>query len=83
MGIKSRLGLEAQAHHQVIALLRLGLKRVAEVRLPFQKGISVDMFAADCLPYEASKTYRTIMTEFDRERARTIKEAQLALLHCT
>jgi len=83
MRTRSELDLEGQAHHQVIAHIRLGLKRIAEIRLPSQKAISADMFASDCLPYEASKTYRTIMTQFDRQRAQVRKEAQLASLHGT
>ncbi len=83
MRTRSKLELEGQARHQVIAHLRLGLKKIAEIRFPLHRSISVDMFASDCLPYEASKTYRTIMTEFDRQRAQVRKEAQMALLHGT
>ena len=82
MGIKVRLGVEGGVYHRAIANLGAALRRVAEIRLPtLQEGISFGMFASDSLPYEASKTYRTIMTEFDCTRAQTQIQTRQALWH--
>jgi hypothetical protein len=53
------------------------LRRVASIHSEtFRNSIPVGMFAAGCLPYEAAKTYRTIMTEFDCKRSKALVEAQ-------
>ncbi len=81
MEIRSRLGVGAKNNYGIIASLGVALKRVAQIRLPtLSEGISVDMFVSNYLPYDAAKTYRTIMTEFDCRRTQTVVEVQRHLL---
>lgn len=81
MGIRTRLGVEGEAYHRAVANVLEALKRATAERLSvFQDGISVGMFDSYSLPYEASKTYRTIMTEFRCRRAQTQLHAQRASL---
>jgi hypothetical protein len=57
------------------------LRRIASVRLPdLKESLSVDMLKSEYLPYEASETYRRILTEFDCKRAETLVETQRQLL---
>jgi len=77
MEIRSRISVGGKTHYGVIASLGVALKRVAEIRVPtLRESLSVDMFTSNYLPYEASRTYRTIMTEFDCRRAQTIVEVR-------
>ena len=80
MGIRSRLGAEGKAPLTAIANLGAAIKRAVELRLPVSKeSLPIDMLASNCLPYQASKTYRAIMIEAARMRAQTMVEAQRSL----
>jgi len=80
MGKRSRLGVEGKIPLRAIANLGASIKRATDVLLPTSReSISKDMLASNCLPYQASKTYRTIITESDCRRAQTIVKAQQAL----
>jgi hypothetical protein len=80
MGIRSRLGVEGKTPLRAIANLGATIKRATDVLLPnSRESMSFDMLASNCLPYQASKTYRTIMTESDCRRAQTIVEVQRSL----
>jgi len=80
MGI--RLGMRGGKGYAALATFGAVLRRIAsEVRLPnLSESISVDMFTSEYLPYEASETYRKILTEFDCKRAETLVETQRQLL---
>jgi hypothetical protein len=65
-------------------ILNLGasLKRVLEIRFPTViESLSVDMLTSSYLPYEASRTYRAIMTEFDCRRTQSLVDARRLLMH--
>jgi len=80
MGIRSRLSVEGKTPLRALANLGATIKRAADALLPTSKEkIPLDMFASNCLPYQASKTYRTIMTESDCRRAQTTVEVQRLL----
>jgi len=80
MGIRSRLGVEGKTPLRTIANLGASIKRATDILLPnSRESIPLDMLASNCLPYEASKTYRTIMVESDCRRAQTIVEVQRSL----
>ena len=81
MGIRFRLGVEGKTPLRAIANLGATIKRATEALLPTSRDSSIplDMLASNCLPYQASKTYRTIMTESDCRRAQTILEVQRSL----
>jgi len=82
MGIRSKLGVEGKTTLRSIANLGVTIKRATEALLPTSReSIPLDMLDSNWLPYQASKTYRTIMTEFDCRRAQTIVEVQ-RLLRC-
>jgi len=77
MGIRSKLGVEGKTPLRVIANLGASIKRATDILLPTSReSMSMDMLASNWLPYQASKTYRTIMTESDCIRAQTIVEVQ-------
>ena len=80
MGIRSRLGVEGKTPLRAIANLGATIKRATDALLPTSReSMPFDMLASNCLPYQASKTYRTIMTEYDCRRAQTIVEVQRSL----
>jgi hypothetical protein len=80
MGIRSRLGVEGKTSLRTIANLGATIKRATDALLPTSKEtIPLDMFVSNCLPYHASKTYRTIMMESDCRRAQAIVEVQRSL----
>ena len=82
MGIRSKLGVEGKTTLRSIANLGVTIKRATEALLPTSReSIPLDMLDSNCLPYQASKTYRTIMTESDCRRAQTIVEVQRSLRH--
>jgi len=63
------------------ALTNLGtfLRRVTSIQMvKSRQSIPIEMFAANCLPYEASRTYQTIMADFECERSRAQAEARMA-----
>jgi hypothetical protein len=77
MGIRSKLGVEGKTPLRAIANLGATIKRATEALLPTSReSIPLDMLASNWLPYQALKTYRTIMTESDCRRAQTIVEVQ-------
>ena len=82
-GPKSRFGSPKQRMLKMLKLnanLAATIKRVTETLLPTSRdSIPLDMLASNCLPYQASKTYRTIMTEYDCRRAQTMVEVQRSL----
>ena len=80
MGIRSRLSVEGKTPLMAIANLGATIKRATEVLLPTSReSISLDMLASNCLPYQASKTYQTIIAESAARRAQTIGEVQRSL----
>jgi len=80
MGIRSRLGVGGKTPLRAIANLGAAIKRAADVLLPTSREtISLDMLGSNWLPYQASKTYRTIMTESDCRRAQATSEVQRLL----
>jgi len=80
MGIRSKLGVAGKTPLRAIANLGATIKRATDILLPTSReSISKDIFTSNCLPYQAAKTYRTIMTESDCRRAQTIVEVQRSL----
>lgn len=80
MGIRSGLGVEVKTTLRTIANLGAIIKRATDVLLPTSReSMPLDMLASNCLPYQASKTYRTIMTESDCKRAQIIVEVRRSL----
>lgn len=77
MGIKYKGGLRATAQFGLVKNLGTIFRRVTAIRLDvFREGISAGMFVAECLPYEASETYRKIKTEFENRRSIAFVEAR-------
>jgi len=73
MGIRSRLGVDGKTPLRAIANLGATIKRATDALLLIStESMSKDMFASTCLPYQASKTYRTIIAESDCRRAQAI-----------
>jgi hypothetical protein len=80
MGIKSALGVRAGSSLRAVADLGPLIRRVAAVLLPTSReSMPLDLLASNCLPYQASKTYRTIVTEADCNRAQAMVEVQRTL----
>lgn len=80
MGIRSRLGVDGKTPLRAVANLGAAIRRATDVLLPTSReSISFDMLASNCLPYQASKTYRKIIAESDCRRAQTIVEVQRSL----
>lgn len=72
--------MEGKAPLTSIANLGVALKRALELRLPTSReSLPIDMLVSDCLPYEASKTYRIMRTESACMQAENIAEAQRSL----
>jgi hypothetical protein len=82
MGTRSRVGLEGNTQFGGIANLVTTIRRATEALLPTSReGMPFDMFSLNCLPFEASRTYKTMMAESDCRRAQTIAEVQRSLCH--
>jgi len=80
MVIEMQKKMFGQKKLRLNANLGATIKRVTEVLLPASReSIPLDMLASDCLPYQASKTYRKIVSEYDCRRAQITSEAQQAL----
>jgi len=80
MEIKSKLGVEGKTPLRAIANLGATIKRATDILLPnSRESMPKDLLAPNCLPYQASKTYRTIMTESEWRHAQTIVEVQRSL----
>jgi hypothetical protein len=70
-------GLRTRAQVGLVKNLGTFFRRITAIRVGvFREGIAAGMFAAECLPYEASKSYRAIKTELECKRS----EIQLDLL---
>ena len=81
MGIRSRLGVEGKTPLRAIANLGATIKRATDgLLLTSTESISKDMFASTCLPYQASKTYRTLIAESAYRRAQIIVCVHQSLL---
>jgi hypothetical protein len=77
MEIRSKLGIGGKTLQGLVAGLGVVLRRVGQIRLPnLKERIPVEMFVSNYLPYEAEKTYRTIMIEFECNRGQTSVEVQ-------
>ena len=82
MGIRFKFGVEGKKPLGVIANLGTSIKRAADVLLPASReSLSKDMLISNCLPYQALKTYRKIMTESDYRRVQNIVEVRRSLNH--
>ena len=80
MGIRFRVGIEGKNPLRSIANLGATIKGAAEALLPaFRDSIPLDMLVSNWLPYQASETYRTIMTESNCTRTQTIVEVRRLL----
>jgi len=66
----------AKAHVGLFKNLNAIVRKVSALHMnAFHEGIAIGMFTAEYLPYEASQTYRTIKTEFECQRSKTLVEA--------
>lgn len=82
MGIRFKLGVEGRKPLGAIANLGISIKRTIDILLPVSReSLSKDMLVSDYLPYQALKTCRTIMTEYDYRRAQSIVEVRRSLNH--
>ncbi len=72
---KGELG--GKAHHGVLKSLGVVYQRVTRISL--QNALPYEMFAGG-LPYEASKTYRAMRTEFECRKSRALIDANSCLL---
>ena len=80
MGIRSRLGVEGRIPSGVVASLGASIRRAAEISLATSREkMPIDMLASNWLPYQASKTYSTIITESNCKRAHIGVEVQRSL----
>ncbi len=76
MGIIYKVGLIAKAQLGLTQNLNALVKKVNALRVnTFHECISIGMFRAEYLPYEASKTYRKAKAEFEQQRSKAIVEA--------
>ena len=63
-------GLRTRAQFGLVKNLGTIFRRVTAIRLDISReGIAAGMFAADSLPYQASKSYRAIKTELECKRS--------------
>ena len=63
-------GLRTGAQFGLIRNLGTIFRRVTAIRFDIShEGIAAGMFAAEYLPYQASKSYRTIKTELEYKRS--------------
>jgi hypothetical protein len=84
MTMEFRLRVIGDNCFRVITRLGVAFKRVTSILPPTPKeNLSVDMLAYNCLPYEVSRTYRSILTEFECRRGQNLAEVrQLQLRSC-
>jgi len=76
MGIRDGL-VRGRSRSSMVMSLGASLRRVFEIRLPaLNESLSIDMLASSYLPYEASRTYREIMTEFNCRRTQNLVDMQ-------
>ncbi len=70
----SRKGMTCgKSQHQIMRSLEAFYPRVTEISL--QTALPCEMFAHG-IPYEASKTYRTMKSEFEHKRSVAMVDAQ-------
>jgi hypothetical protein len=82
MGIRFRLGLEGRKSLGNITSLGVSIKKAVDMFLPdSRESISKDMLVSKYLPYQASKTYKIIMTEYDCRRAHIKADVRQSLNH--
>jgi hypothetical protein len=82
MGIRFRLGVEGRKSLGSITSLGISIKKAIDIFLPdSRESISKDMLVSEYLPYQASKTYKTIMTEYDCRRTQIRAEVRQSLNH--
>lgn len=63
-------GLRTRAQFGLVKNLGTIFRRVTAIRLGVSReGIAAGMFAAECLPCQASKSYRAIKTELEYKRS--------------
>ena len=63
-------GLRTGAQFGLVKNLETIFRRITAIGLDvFHEGIAAGMFTAEYLPYEASKSYRTIKTELECKRS--------------
>lgn len=69
-------GLELKTQYGIAKNLGTIFRRVTGIHLGmFPKDVPIDMFNSSCLTYEALRTYRTIVAEFECKRSRALLEA--------
>jgi hypothetical protein len=73
-----RVGLiRGRSPSSIVLSLGASLRRVFEIRLPaLNESLSIDILASSYLPYEASRTYREIVTEFNCRRTQYLVDTQ-------
>jgi hypothetical protein len=77
MQIRFKGGLRTRTEFGLVKPLETALRRITAIRLDvFREGIPAGLFSAGYLPYEASETYRTIKTEFERNRLNAMMEVR-------
>ncbi len=78
MEIKLRLGVRGIRYTGITGSV---LEKLASVRLRFlRESLSIDVFNSMYLPYEASRTCRKIMADFDYARTKASVEAQRQMM---
>jgi hypothetical protein len=75
MEIKFTRGLRAKAHLDIVKNLGAAVRRVAAFRPDDFQCLPAEMFSYG-VPYEASKTYRVMKTEFECVRCEALVEAR-------
>jgi len=76
LGITYKGGLIARAQVGLFKNLNAIVSRVSALRVKtFYESIAIGMFTAEYLPYKASQTYRTIKTELEYRRSKSLVEA--------
>jgi len=81
MEIKIKGGLRTRREFGFVKSLETIFKRVTAIRLDvLHEGIPAGLFVAEFLPYEASETYRTIKTEFERNRIKAMIEVRKQIM---
>jgi hypothetical protein len=75
MEIRFRGGLRARAQLGIAKNLEVVVRRVTAFRLDaFRNSLPSEMFTCG-VPYEASRTYRTMKSEFECKRSQAMVEA--------
>ena len=76
MEIRYKGGLIAKAQVGLIKSLNAMVRKVSALYVnTIHEGITIGMFTAKYLPYEASQTYRSIKSELEYQRSKALVEA--------